>query len=81
MVFKIILRNPRLPSFLDIVPTFVVQSSSAKYPTGSQRVLRAALLEVKGNPKISDTLEAASPQPIILMTQFMNSKNSHTSKC
>ena len=62
MVLKIILRNPRLPSFLDVVPTFVLQSSNAKYPTGSQRGLRSALLEVKGIPKFSDNLEAASPK-------------------
>lgn len=62
MVFKITLRNPRLPSFLDMVPTFVLQSARAKYPTGSQRAFERSFARGERYPQVFRHPWSCQPQ-------------------
>lgn len=81
IIFKIILRNPRLPSFLGLTLLFVLRSPTVNTLVAHTGPLGPALLEVEGIPKFSSTLETSQHPKLssLCVKLWTKKKNTHQS--
>lgn len=75
ILFKIILRNPRIPSFLGTILIFVLQSSAVKHPAVPERSLDSSFARGERYPQFQAPLKLPSLESYHLYDSNYELKN------